>query len=217
MRLKDIRYAEVAALLIVIASFCIGIYLYPQMPEQMASHWDAAGNVNGYMAKFWGLFLMPLISLGLFALFMALPRIDPKRYNIAKFMKYFDGFIVLLMLFLLYIYALTLAWSFGITFDMIVMLCPALGVLFIYIGAVMGRTQQNWTFGIRTPWTMSSPIVWKKTHKRGALLFTIIGIIAILCALVRGHALYIFLAAVILAVAYLYAYSYFAYKALKRR
>ena len=46
---------------LIIASFLLGAYLYPFMPERMATHWDAAGIVNGYMSKTWGLFLMPLL------------------------------------------------------------------------------------------------------------------------------------------------------------
>ena len=55
------RTATIAALLIILVGFAIGIYLYPQMPDMMASHWNAEGIVDGYMSKFWGLFLMPLI------------------------------------------------------------------------------------------------------------------------------------------------------------
>ena len=54
---------------IILLSFLVGIYFYPQMPSQIASHWDINGKVNGYMSKFWGLFLMPLISLFLFFIF----------------------------------------------------------------------------------------------------------------------------------------------------
>ncbi|MCD6528068.1 DUF1648 domain-containing protein [bacterium] len=36
------------------------------MPEKMASHWNVKGEVDGYLSKFWGLFLIPLISIGFF-------------------------------------------------------------------------------------------------------------------------------------------------------
>ncbi len=55
------RKTELFILIAVIISFIIGIYLYPQMPDQMASHWNAQGNVDDYMSRFWGVFLMPFV------------------------------------------------------------------------------------------------------------------------------------------------------------
>ena len=77
-------------MLIILAFFIIAIYLYPQMPDEMASHWNFRGEVDDYLPKFWGLFLMPLIALGLLLLFLLIPKIDPLKANIEKFRKYFD-------------------------------------------------------------------------------------------------------------------------------
>ncbi len=45
---------------LVLLSFILSIYFYPQVPDQMATHWDSQGEVNGYMSKFWGgTFFMP--------------------------------------------------------------------------------------------------------------------------------------------------------------
>jgi len=88
------------------------------MPDEMASHWNFKGEVDDYLPKFWGLFLMPIISLGLFLLFLLIPKIDPLKANIEKFRKYFDGFMVLMMVFLFYIYLLSIIWNLGKRFDM---------------------------------------------------------------------------------------------------
>ncbi|HYA86765.1 MAG TPA: DUF1648 domain-containing protein, partial [Nitrospirota bacterium] len=79
------RRSELIAVGIVIISFVVGIYIYPQLPDTIASHWNAQGQVNGYISKFWGLFLFPIISVGLVLLFVAIPRIDPLKANIEKF------------------------------------------------------------------------------------------------------------------------------------
>ena len=128
------KKSEIAVLLLILASFVIGLYYYnyPGMPERMASHWNAQGQVDGYMSKFWGLFLMPFVSLGIFLLFLAIPKIDPLKTNIEKFRSYFDTFLFLIILFLFYIYLLTLFWNLGFTFDMMQMLFPAFAVLFFY-------------------------------------------------------------------------------------
>jgi len=85
---------------LILISFGLGAYFFPQMPDKMASHWNIKGEADGYMSKFWGLFLMPIISLGLFLPFLLISKIDPLKANIEKFREYFDGFIVLIMVFL---------------------------------------------------------------------------------------------------------------------
>lgn len=82
----------------------LSIYFYPQVPEQMATHWKSQGEVDGYMSKLWGLFIISLMITGLIIMFMAILRIDPRKENIAKFKKYYDGFIILLILFMVVVY-----------------------------------------------------------------------------------------------------------------
>ena len=128
------KKSYVIAIGMILLSFIVGIYFYPQMPERMASHWNAQGQVDGYVSRFFGLFLIPLISVGLFLLFIAIPKIDPLKRNIKTFRKYYDRFVVLIIIFLLYVYVLTILWNLGVEFNMSQLLMPALGVLFYYCG-----------------------------------------------------------------------------------
>lgn len=197
---------------IIILSFVIGIYYYPQMPDKLASHWNAQGEVNGYTSKFWGLFLMPIISVGLLLLFTLIPRIDPLKSNIQQFRQYFDGFVVLIMVFLFYLYLLTIFWNLGYTFNMITFLSPAFAILFYYTGILIENAKRNWFIGIRTPWTMSSDKVWDKTHKIGGKLFKIAGILAILAIFFESYAILIIVVPVIIVSIYTVVYSYFEYQ-----
>ncbi len=210
------RNGEIAVLLLVILSFIIGIYLYPQMPASMASHWNAQGIVDGYMSKFWGLFLMPIVSFGLFLLFIAIPRIDPLKQNIQKFRKYFDIFIVIITAFLLYMYLLTILWSLGFAFIMIMMMVPAFAILFYYAGILIENAKRNWFIGIRTPWTLSNEKVWNKTHKLGGVLFKISGIITLFGMLFPYYAILFVIMPTITVAIYTFVYSYFEYKKIKK-
>jgi len=207
--MKKIR---IVILLIIVASFLAGFYLYPYMPEKIASHWNMQGNVDGYMSKFWGLFLMPIISLAMFLLFLFIPKIDPMKENIKKFREYFDIFILLLIVFFLYIYILTILWSFGWRFNMSQLIAPAMGVIFFYAGELIGKSKRNWSIGIRTPWTLSSEAVWDKTHKLGAKLFKISGAIALLGFIFPDIAFYFVLIPVMFSAIYSFLYSYLEYQ-----
>lgn len=206
------RKSQIITLLIIFSSFIIGFYFYPQMPEKMASHWDMQGQVDGYMSKFWGLFLMPLISIGLFLLFVLIPKIDPLKANIEKFRKYFDIFVVLIILFLFYIYLLTISWNLGFRFSMNQLLPPAMGILFYYLGILVEKAKRNWFIGIKTPWTLSSDRVWDKTHKIGGKLFKVAGAIAFLGIFFQDYAISFVIFPVILVAGYTIVYSYFEYQ-----
>ena len=206
------RLAEIASVCIILVAVIISTYFYPLMPDMLPSHWNAAGEIDGYLPKFWGLFIMPVISVFMLLLFIAIPRIDPLKENVKKFRKHFDGFILLLMGFLLYLQLLVIAAGLGYAFSMTTMLLPALGVLFYYAGILIENAKRNWFIGIRTPWTLSSEKVWDRTHKRGGRLFKVAGILAIAGVLLQQWAFWIFLVPIIAFTAYLFVYSYFEYR-----
>ncbi|MBU2564612.1 DUF1648 domain-containing protein [Patescibacteria group bacterium] len=203
---------HIFTLIIIIISFLAGIYLYDFMPEKIASHWNAKGQVDEYMSKFWGLFLMPIVCIGVFFLLLIIPKIDPLKKNVDKFRKYFDSFIFLIVLFLVYIYALTIIWNLNIEFDMNKSILPAIGLLFFYSGVLIGHAKRNWFIGIRTPWTLSSDIAWDKTHKLGGVLFKIAGILAFVGLIFPNIAILIIMIPVILFTIFLFIYSYVVYK-----
>jgi uncharacterized membrane protein len=206
------RKAELVALGIVLLSFIVAVYFYPLMPEKIASHWNALGQVDGFMPKFFGLFLMPLISAVMLLLFVLIPRIDPLKENIQQFRKYFDVFIVLIFLFLFYIFLLTIYWNLGSRFDMIQLMMPAFAVLFYYCGILIENSKRNWFIGIRTPWTLSNENVWNKTHKLGGKLFKVSAVISLIGLLFKGNEIFFVLIPVLFTSFYSIIYSYFEFK-----
>lgn len=201
---------------IILISFLLGIYFYNLFPDKIASHWGINGQVDGYMGKFWGLFLMPLISLAMFLLFILIPKIDPLRENIEKFRKFFDRFILFIILFLFYIYILMILWNTGIEFNMNRFFPPAVGLLFYYAGILIENAKRNYFIGIRTPWTLNSEIVWDKTHKLGGKLFKAGGIIVILSVFFPQYAFWFILVPIIAIVIFIEIYSYFVYKKVQK-
>ncbi len=206
------RTANTLMVIIIILTFAVSIYFYPNMPEKVASHWNAKGEVDDYLPKFWGIFLLPLVSIGILLLFIAIPRIDPLKENIEKFRKHYDGFILLMMIFFFYIQLLIILSNIGVEYNMSQAIMPAIAIIFYYAGVLMDNAEQNWFVGIRTPWTLSSKKVWDKTHKRGSKLFKILAIITLISMFFIEYLVLILLASVFLVVAYLFAYSYFEYK-----
>ena len=209
MKTKNIQILIIGLILV---SFLIGAYLYPYMPEKMASHWDANGSVDGYMPKLWGLFLLPVISAILFLVYMLIPKIDPFKGNIETFRGHFDVFILLLFVFLFYVHMLTMLWNLSYRFNFIQLLAPAFGLLIYYAGIMMENAKQNWFIGVRTPWTLSSEVVWDKTNKLAGKLFKVAGVLAAMGLIFPKYAIFLILVPVILAAVYPIIYSYQKYQ-----
>ncbi|OGJ21116.1 hypothetical protein A3K73_08455 [Candidatus Pacearchaeota archaeon RBG_13_36_9] len=208
---------NIAIAFMIVLSFIIAAYAYNSIPEdKVASHWNFEGEVNGYMPKFWGLFLMPIISLALLLLFLVIPRIDPLKKNIEKFRKYYDSLILVILLFFFYIFLLTILANFGYNFNMNYALIPALGFLFILIGYFMKKMKRNWFMGIRTPWTISNDEVWKKTHDLGSILFILAGIAVFIGIFFQDYLWLFILLPILIAAIVPVVYSYIIYRKIKK-
>lgn len=208
------KTTSILVLTLIAIAVIAGVLLWNQLPEQMASHWNTNDEVDGYISKFWGVFLMPLITLGMFGLFITLPNMDPLKANIASFRGAFNLFIVLITVFMLYIHGLTLAWSLGYqSFKMSTAMLPFMGLLFMFIGYLLRQAKRNFFIGIRTPWTLSSDTVWDKTHQLGSVLFMVSGALAFFGSFFGGMiAFWLLFIPLMGSTLFLVIYSYILYR-----
>ena len=183
------RPAIIIAAVLVFFSFVVGLYLYPNMPATLDSHWNSAGQADGTSSKFSGLFAIPIVSLVLFLVMLFIPRIDPRKENIKKFQGYYDAIVLVMVVFFFYVYVLSIWWNLGWRFNFGIALLPAFTVLFWFMGLLLEKAKMNWFIGIRTPWTLSSERVWNKTHKVGARLFKVAALITLLGLVFRDQAI----------------------------
>lgn len=197
---------------IVLLSFLIGICFYPQMPDPMVTHWNTRGEADGYMSRSWGLFLVPLVLAGTYVLFLAIPKIDPLKENIQKFQKYYYGIMMILFLFLLAIYFHLILWNLGVEISPNLIIPLLLAPLFYYLGVLCEHSRRNWFIGIRTPWTLSSDKVWKKTHILGGKIFRFSAFLVLFGAAFPNYALYFILVPAIVGTLAVIIYSYIIYK-----
>ncbi len=207
-----LRPFEIATLVLVLVSFVVGLYFYPQLPATVATHWNAAGQVNGYMTRFWGTFFEPLISLACLALLVIVPRIDPKKENIKQFQTTYDMVVFSILAFLFYVYALSLAWNLGQPINFMQWIIPAFAVLFFIIGRLLAEAKPNWTIGIRTPWTLSNDKVWYKTHAQASVLYQVAAVISLLGIFMPNYGIWFLLVPILGVSLWSVIYSYFVYQ-----
>ncbi len=206
------RLMLVSSLMSVLLVLGVSLMLWPRLPDPIASHWSATGEVDGYMPRVWGVVLMPLLILGLLGLSLLFPQIDPLREKFQAFRPVYNRFIFFLILFLCYVDLLMLLWNVGYRLPMDRALPPAVGLLFLFVADMLRHAPRNWFIGIRTPWTLSSDRVWEQTHRLGAVLFALCGLLSLVAGFFGGLlALYLILLPLLLIIAFLTIYSWWLY------
>ncbi len=206
------KRSEILMALIFLSVIIGTVIAYFYMPDEIPIHWNAKGEIDNYSHKdnvFWTLAIGPIIyySMNIFR------KIDPKKMNYEKFNKTYNimkYFIALSMtaFHLVFVYA-----AFNEKVDMAMIICLILAILFIVIGNYMPKIKQNYFMGLKTPWTLSSELSWRKTHQLGGLLFVLAGIILIIVAFIQVTLAFILLTVYItIAIIIMFVYSYIIYK-----
>ena len=197
--------------ILTVACIALAVWAYPQAPPVIPTHWDFSGHPNGYMSRFWGLALHPLLVFGTCALLWLIPAISPKGFRLDSSVRAFNAVIVAVMLFEAVIATVAIRAAVGGEMLSMGSVSVGIGLLFVVIGNVMSKFRKNFFVGIRTPWTLASDEVWLRTHRFGGWTFVIGGI-----ALAAGGFMTagptIMIAIITLIVVLPIVYSYVAYR-----
>lgn len=204
-------------ILLTLSSFLGTILVYPMLPATIATHWGINGQVDGTGGRVVQLYIAAL-PLVMYVLLVLMPRIDPRRENYALHNKAYTIFEVVLVFILVGLNWVTIAFNLGVPVDIQKCSVIPVGILFMVIGNYMGQIRHNYFFGIRTPWTLASEEVWRKTHRLGGYLFMASGILIMISGFLDGSTSFIITTgAVFLTVFGSFAYSYFVFRDLKNK
>ena len=163
-------------LVIAALAVAISIWAYPSLPPQVATHWDLRGTPDGFSSRLVAVAIGPLLIVGITLLFNVLPKFDPRRENYVKFLNTYWLFANTVTAFMLIIHAVVIATGLGYSVRVDRLMPLFIGLLFVVIGNYLARVEPNWFVGIRTPWTLSSDTVWRKTHRTGGWLMVLGGL-----------------------------------------
>jgi len=153
------------------------IWAYPRLPPTMATHWNLHGTPDGFSSRVWALAIVPIMLVFMTIIFNVLPKVDPRGENYAKFLRSYWLIANAVIVFLLVAHALVIASGLGYSVKIDRLMPLGVGLLFVFLGNYLTRVEPNWFVGIRTPWTLSSDTVWRRTHRTGGLLMVIGGLV----------------------------------------
>lgn len=196
-------------IILIACSYVLSLLAIPFLPSEVAIHWNAAGEADGFTNKWWGALLLPILLTGIVALIIFLPKVDPRKENYEKFEKVYRIFLHVFILFLFSIHVVTLAYNLGFPVQVDIVVPIGVGVLFIVLGNYMPKIKPNYFIGIRTPWTLENEVVWQKTHRVGGKVFVIMGVLIMFTIFVTSVWRFIFLMIVVFGgTMYLFIQSY---------
>lgn len=174
----------------------ISLFHSRTLPNSVPMHWGLNGQPDRYGSKWEALLFVPLFMLALSAVFGLIGIVSGKRLkqNAIKGLNIVAGLIVSMFL---VIHHLILSGRY----DSIPKTIPLLlSGLLIVIGFAMKGIEPNPFIGIRVPWTMNSPMVWRLTHERASKLWVRAGVFSLVCCLIGapiGIPIVIFMGAVL--------------------
>jgi uncharacterized membrane protein len=171
---------------LILFSLAFGLYMYPELPGKVPTHWNIRGEIDGWTVKSLWVWIFPLFNLGIYALLLLLPSIDPRKQNYAKFSGTYRIIRLVLVLFITLLYLVTIAVALGIPLKVDLLVKVSVSLLFVILGNYMGKVRQNYFVGFKTPWTLANEEVWRKTHRFAGPLWVVIGSIDVVLSFISA-------------------------------
>ncbi len=176
MNITETLKKEWFVLILLLAPFFISFYLWDQLPEEVPTHFNIKGEADDFGLKWMTAFMLPGIALFTYIMLVVLPGIDPKK-RIKSAQKPIAAIRIVSSVFMIGIYAIVMAVTLGYEMDISLYIRFATGVMILIIGNYLNSVKPNYFIGIRTPWTLENPEVWKKTHRFSSKLWIIGGLL----------------------------------------
>ena len=195
--------------IIILLPILAGVLLWDRLPEQIPTHFGPNGTADGWSSKTFAVYFMPFIILAMHFACVFATMLDPKHKNITG--KSF-GIVLwvcpaLSTLMSVIMYLTALEYMVNVTTVMMLFI----GALYFIIGNYLPKCRQNYTIGIKVPWTLNDEGNWNATHRFAGGLWVVCGLVLIACAFFK-FAWIVFVCTISVMVLAPIVYSFWYYK-----
>lgn len=176
--LKQMKTKLAVTSLITASPILIGLFLWNRLPEKLVTKWNTSGAPSGWSSKPFAVIAIPLFILLCHWFCVIAAAADPKAKNHNRK--------ILTLVFwicpVISLFCMTAVYAEGLGYHISIQksLPLLIGLLFIFIGNYLPKCGQNYTIGIKVPWTLNSLENWNHTHRVAGFLWSIAGILFIL-------------------------------------
>lgn len=168
--------------LLTVLPIAFGIFAWNRLPDPMPSHFNSAGEADGFMSKAVVVFALPVAMLLIHIICAAVTLMDPKRKNI-------DGKPFLMVLWIcpvmsILVNGMTYVYALGGKINITTGVLIGCGILFIILGNYLPKCGLNYSIGIKTPWALNDEDNWRATHRFGGKVFVAVGVMTVILAFI---------------------------------
>lgn len=199
-------------IVLILSMILVSVILYPQLPAMIPTHWNIMGQIDGYMPKPIGVWLMPVLCIVMYVSFRIVPRFDPKKNKYKLFAREWEIMQVGLVGFFTYIHFVILYLTLHPAVSMMPLMFIGFGALFLLIGNYLSKIRQNYFIGIKIPWTLADEDNWNKTHRFASWCFVAAGIATLAEAYFIWYAPVVVFGSIFLVLVLPIIYSFLLYK-----
>lgn len=153
--------------------------VYRDLPEQVAIHWGADGAPNGWAHKALAAFGLPFFLAALNVVCHLGSNSDPKGEGRSMVLLTLCKWIPAVLSVILVPVTLFIALGKEIPVGPVV--CCIVGAVLIITGNYLPKCRQNYTMGIKLPWTLADEENWDKTHRLAGPLWILGGAVFMAC------------------------------------
>lgn len=163
--IKKYRKTLIITSVIILLPMIAGVILWQWLPETMVTHFGVENEPNGWNSREFTVFGIPLILIALQWLCVLISYADPKSKNT-------EGKLLSIVLWIIPVIsvfggAIMYAFALDVQVDVGFLSVLLMGVIFVVIGNYLPKCKQNYTLGIKLPWTLADEENWNKTHRNG--------------------------------------------------
>ncbi len=185
------------------------------LPERIPIHWNYTGAIDSWGPR-WSILLFGALPLVMTILLDKLPSIDPRREAYARHRDSYGIMALVIVLMLIAFTWISVLATQNESIDVGTVVRLIVGLALVGLGNYTGRLKRNYFVGIKTPWALADDEVWRRTHRRGAWVFVLMGL-ALLVSLFfsqNPRMLAVLVAVPILGIIYIYVYSWMQWRTL---
>ncbi len=202
--------------IVFLASLAYAVYGVSRVPADalVPTHWNAAGEADSFGSR-WSILLGPGVQLFMLALIPVIAKVEPRRQHMRMSYGPLRTLLIALSLFFAGVSVMIVRSALGEVVDIGRWMIIGMGALFMVLGNLLGKIRSTFTFGVRTPWTLSSERSWVATHRLTGRMWTVLGLLILVMGLlgyVGEVAFYVFIGGILGSVVVATVYSYYVWK-----
>lgn len=202
--IKQNKFKIIISSIITLLPIIFGLVVWERLPENIATSFGWNGEATGYSSKIFAVVGLPAILTFVNLICIFATNADPRRKNINN--KVYSIVIGIVPVCSLICAACIYGNALGYRVNVENIMPVFVGIIILVLGFLLPKCKQNYTIGIKLPWTLYDEENWDKTHKLAGKLWIIGGIVMTIAGLLNFTLLFMIIVFVIVIIPTVYSY-----------